>query len=74
MLLEVANADRRPGGLWVLTEQLPAELGARPRFVVERLASGADRAAALPAARRPPRPATPSARCGCGWSTRSGWC
>jgi uncharacterized protein (DUF58 family) len=41
VLLEVANTDRRPGGLWLLTEQLPAELGARPRFVVERLASGA---------------------------------
>ena len=41
VLLEVANTDRRPGGLWVLTEQLPAELGTRPRFVVERLASGA---------------------------------
>jgi uncharacterized protein (DUF58 family) len=41
VLLEVANSDRRPGGLWVLTEQLPAELVARPRFVVERLASGA---------------------------------
>jgi uncharacterized protein (DUF58 family) len=41
VLLEVANTDRRPGGLWLLTEQLPAELGPRPRFVVERLASGA---------------------------------
>jgi uncharacterized protein (DUF58 family) len=41
VLLEVANTDRRAGGLWVLTEQLPAELGTRPRFVVERLASGA---------------------------------
>lgn len=41
VLLEVANTDRRPGGLWVLTEQLPAELAAKPRFVVERLASGA---------------------------------
>jgi uncharacterized protein (DUF58 family) len=41
VLLEVANTDRRAGGLWVLTEQLPAELGFRPRFVVERLASGA---------------------------------
>ncbi|WP_369137682.1 DUF58 domain-containing protein [Modestobacter versicolor] len=41
VLLEVANTDRRTGGLWVLTEQLPAELAARPRFVVERLASGA---------------------------------
>lgn len=41
VLLEVANTDRRPGGLWLLTEQLPAELGTRPRFVVERLTSGA---------------------------------
>jgi uncharacterized protein (DUF58 family) len=41
VLLEVANTDRRAGGLWVLTEQLPSELGTRPRFVVERLASGA---------------------------------
>src|SRR3954463_4034697 len=41
VLLEVANTDRRPGGLWLLTEQLSAELGPRPRFVVERLASGA---------------------------------
>ena len=41
VLLEVANTDRRTGGLWVLTEQLPPELGARPRFVVERLSSGA---------------------------------
>ena len=41
VLLELANTDRRAGGLWVLTEQLPPELGTRPRFVVERLASGA---------------------------------
>jgi uncharacterized protein (DUF58 family) len=41
VLLEVTNTDRRTGGLWVLTEQLPAELGERPRFVVERLAAGA---------------------------------
>ena len=41
VLLEVTNTDRRTGGLWVLTEQLPTELGERPRFVVERLASGA---------------------------------
>ena len=38
--LEIANADTRPGGLWVLTEQLPADLGAAPRFVVDRLAPG----------------------------------
>jgi uncharacterized protein (DUF58 family) len=42
VLLEVANTDRRAGGLWVLTEQLPVELGVRPRFVVERLSSGAE--------------------------------
>jgi uncharacterized protein (DUF58 family) len=41
VLLEVANTDRRAGGLWLLSEQLPAELGHQPRFVVERLASGA---------------------------------
>jgi uncharacterized protein (DUF58 family) len=41
VLLEVANTDRRAGGLWLLGEQLPAELGPRPEFVVERLASGA---------------------------------
>ncbi len=44
--LEVTNADRRAGRLWLLSEQLPAELGSSPDFVVERLAGG--RAAALP--------------------------
>jgi len=41
VVLEIANADTRPGGLWVLTEQLPVDLGATPRFVVERLGAGA---------------------------------
>jgi uncharacterized protein (DUF58 family) len=41
VLLEVANTERRTGGLWLLSEQLPAEFGARPQFVVERLAPGA---------------------------------
>ncbi|SDD12327.1 Uncharacterized conserved protein, DUF58 family, contains vWF domain [Geodermatophilus telluris] len=41
VLLEVTNAQRRAGRLWLLTEQLPAELGRAPRFVVERLAGGA---------------------------------
>jgi uncharacterized protein (DUF58 family) len=41
VVLEVTNADTRAGGLWVLTEQVPADLGASPRFVVERLATGA---------------------------------
>lgn len=41
VLVEVANTDRRAGGLWLLTEQLPAELGRRPQFVVERLSPGA---------------------------------
>jgi uncharacterized protein (DUF58 family) len=40
VLLEVTNADRRTGGLWLLAEQLPSELGAAPRFVVERLGGG----------------------------------
>ncbi|MGY1804665.1 DUF58 domain-containing protein [Blastococcus sp. SYSU D00922] len=41
VVLEIANADTRPGGLWVLTEQLPGDLGASPRFVVDHLAPGA---------------------------------
>ncbi|HEY0127472.1 MAG TPA: DUF58 domain-containing protein [Blastococcus sp.] len=39
--LEIANADTRTGGLWVLTEQLPGDLGASPTSVVDRLAPGA---------------------------------
>lgn len=38
--LEIANADNRAGGLWVLTEQLPGDLGTSPRFLVDRLAPG----------------------------------
>jgi uncharacterized protein (DUF58 family) len=41
VLLEITNSDTRPGGLWVLTEQLPADVGRSPRFVVERLLGGA---------------------------------
>jgi len=41
VLLELSNVDRRPGGLWLLTEELPEDLGAEPRFVVDRLAPGA---------------------------------
>jgi uncharacterized protein (DUF58 family) len=40
VLLEVTNADGRTGGLWMLVEPLPAELGTSPRFVVERLGGG----------------------------------
>jgi uncharacterized protein (DUF58 family) len=40
VLLEVTNADARHGGLWMLVEQLPGELGPSPRFVVERLGGG----------------------------------
>lgn len=40
VLLEVTNTDARPGGLWVLTEQVPADLGQSPRFVVDRLPRG----------------------------------
>src|SRR5437763_16092141 len=42
VLLEIGNVDSRNGGLWLLTEQLPAELGASPTFVVHRLAPGGD--------------------------------
>jgi uncharacterized protein (DUF58 family) len=41
VLLELTNTDRRAGGLWLLSEQLPAELGTEPHFLVERLAAGA---------------------------------
>jgi uncharacterized protein (DUF58 family) len=41
VLLEITNADGRPGGLWALTEQVPPELDRSPQFVVERLAGGA---------------------------------
>jgi uncharacterized protein (DUF58 family) len=41
VLLEITNADARAGGLWGLTEPLPAELGRSPRFVVDRLPGGA---------------------------------
>ena len=40
VVLEVTNADSRPGGLWVLSEQLPPDLGHSPRFVVDRLPGG----------------------------------
>ncbi|MFL6102008.1 MAG: DUF58 domain-containing protein, partial [Actinomycetes bacterium] len=40
VVLEVTNADTRPGGLWVLSEQLPPDLGTSPRFVVDRLPGG----------------------------------
>ena len=42
--LELTNTDSRSGGLWELTEQLPAELGAEPHFLVDRLAGGASTA------------------------------
>jgi uncharacterized protein (DUF58 family) len=41
VLLEVTNTDRRAGGMWALSEQVPADLGPRPRFLVERLPGGA---------------------------------
>jgi uncharacterized protein (DUF58 family) len=41
VLLEIVNADLHQGGLWLLTEQVPAELGRSPRFVIDRLGAGA---------------------------------
>jgi uncharacterized protein (DUF58 family) len=41
VLLELANTDRRAGGVWLLTEGLPPELGEQPQFVVDRLPAGA---------------------------------
>jgi uncharacterized protein (DUF58 family) len=40
VLLELANTDRRAGGVWLLAEGLPPELGEQPRFVVDRLPAG----------------------------------
>jgi uncharacterized protein (DUF58 family) len=40
VVLDITNADTRPGGLWVLTEHVPADLGSSPRFLVERLPDG----------------------------------
>lgn len=39
--LELTNSGTRTGGLWLLTEHVPGDLGPTPRFVVERLAPGA---------------------------------
>src|SRR6478672_1804874 len=41
--LELVNVDVRPGGLWMLTEQLSPDLGESPEFVVDRLGAGAAR-------------------------------
>jgi uncharacterized protein (DUF58 family) len=40
VVLEVSNADSRPGGMWVLTEQVTPDLGRSPRFVIDRLPGG----------------------------------
>ena len=40
VLLEITNADGRAGGLWGLTEPVPAELGGSPTFVIDRLPAG----------------------------------
>jgi uncharacterized protein (DUF58 family) len=41
VILEITNADGRAGGLWGLTEPVPAELGRSPKFVIDRLPAGA---------------------------------
>ncbi|MPQ97713.1 DUF58 domain-containing protein [Modestobacter sp. I12A-02628] len=41
VLLEVTNTDRRPGGTWALSELVPGDLHAEPRFLVDRLPAGA---------------------------------
>ncbi|CCG03115.1 DUF58 domain-containing protein [Blastococcus saxobsidens] len=43
VLLQLENADTRRGGLWLLTEQVPAALGRPHRFSVAGLAPGATR-------------------------------
>jgi uncharacterized protein (DUF58 family) len=39
--LDVTNAGRATGGLWLLAETVPAELGPSPEFVIDRLPGGA---------------------------------
>ncbi|RBY95611.1 DUF58 domain-containing protein [Blastococcus sp. TF02-8] len=41
VLLELRSTDTRRGGLWLLTEQLPAALGSSPRYTVSGLLPGA---------------------------------
>jgi uncharacterized protein (DUF58 family) len=38
--LELSNAGRGTGGLWLLAETVPPELGSAPQFVVDRLPGG----------------------------------
>lgn len=38
--LELSNAGHGTGGLWLLSESLPPELGPAPQFVVDRLPGG----------------------------------
>ena len=38
--LELSNAGRGTGGLWLLAETVPPELGPAPQFVVDRLPGG----------------------------------
>ncbi|TFV53097.1 DUF58 domain-containing protein, partial [Geodermatophilus sp. DF01-2] len=38
--LELSNAGRSTGGLWLLAEAVPPELGPAPEFVVDRLPGG----------------------------------
>jgi uncharacterized protein (DUF58 family) len=38
--LELSNAGRGTGGLWLLAEAVPPELGPSPQFVVDRLPGG----------------------------------
>jgi uncharacterized protein (DUF58 family) len=40
VLLELSSTGLRTGGLWLLRERVPAELGPSPRFTVDRLPGG----------------------------------
>ena len=64
VLLEITNADARAGGLWGLTEPVPAELGRSPKFVVDRLPSG-ETATSGTACTEDGAAGTSSVRCGC---------
>ena len=67
------NVSLLPTGLLLLEDEVPYTLGGRPRFIVDRIGPGQPRV--VPTRSAPtPAAATSSARCGCGWPTRSGWC
>ena len=72
VVLEVTNADTRRAGCGCSPSRCPPTWAARRGFVVDRLAGGGRRRSAT-GCTATAGAGTCSARCGCGWSTRSAW-